>query len=192
MSNDECLMNDEGRMTKAQAPRRSTLACFVRPALAFVIRASSYCHSVPCWPGFDIRHSSWPWPAGGSSLGSLLAARGGVGRRFRGRTGSKAARQELVAMTAEKLEVFDTAARNQMIHAIALILVGLAMRAGGSVDLHADCRRRVSAGHRAVLRMAVCQRAVGQCRPAVIGADRRIVVRRRLGRAGGRRVALAG
>ena len=34
-------------------------------------------------------------------------------------------------MTAEKLEVFDTAARNQMTHAIALVLVGLMVRAGG-------------------------------------------------------------
>jgi uncharacterized membrane protein YgdD (TMEM256/DUF423 family) len=35
-------------------------------------------------------------------------------------------------MTAEQLEVFDTAARNQMIHAIGLILIGLAVRANGS------------------------------------------------------------
>lgn len=33
---------------------------------------------------------------------------------------------------AQKLDVFETAARNQMFHAIGLILVGLAIRAGGS------------------------------------------------------------
>jgi uncharacterized membrane protein YgdD (TMEM256/DUF423 family) len=35
-------------------------------------------------------------------------------------------------MTADKLDVFDTAARNQMIHAIGLILVGLAIGVNGS------------------------------------------------------------
>ena len=71
-------------------------------------------------------------------------------------------------MTAEKLEVFDTAARNQMIHAIALILVGLACRANGSSPCTQIAGVGVSAGHCSVLRLAVCQRAVGQCGVAVV------------------------
>ena len=63
-------------------------------------------------------------------VGSLLAALAVLAGAF----GAHGLKQQVKAgtLTADKLEVFDTAARNQMIHAIALILVGLACRANGS------------------------------------------------------------
>jgi uncharacterized membrane protein YgdD (TMEM256/DUF423 family) len=62
-------------------------------------------------------------------LGAVLAALAVLAGAF----GAHGLKQQVKdgRMTAEKLEVFDTAARNQMIHAIGLILVGLAIR--GSV-----------------------------------------------------------
>jgi uncharacterized membrane protein YgdD (TMEM256/DUF423 family) len=63
-------------------------------------------------------------------VGSLLAAIAVLAGAF-GAHGLKE-RVKNGRMTAEKLEVFDTAARNQMIHAIGLILVGLAIGANGS------------------------------------------------------------
>ncbi|HEX3999974.1 MAG TPA: DUF423 domain-containing protein [Pirellulales bacterium] len=62
-------------------------------------------------------------------VGAVLAAAAVLAGAF-GAHGLKQ-RVKTGLMTAEKLEVFDTAARNQMIHAIGLILVGLALRAGG-------------------------------------------------------------
>jgi len=63
-------------------------------------------------------------------VGSLLAALAVLAGAF----GAHGLKQRVTdgRMTAEKLEVFDTAARNQMIHAIGLILVGLAIGANGS------------------------------------------------------------
>jgi uncharacterized membrane protein YgdD (TMEM256/DUF423 family) len=63
-------------------------------------------------------------------VGSLLAALSVLAGAFAAHGLKQRVRAGL--MTQEKLEVFDTAARNQMIHAIGLVLVGLAMRAGGT------------------------------------------------------------
>ena len=63
-------------------------------------------------------------------VGALLAALAVLAGAF-GAHGLKE-RVKDGRMTAEKLAVFDTAARNQMIHAIGLILVGLAMSGNGS------------------------------------------------------------
>lgn len=58
-----------------------------------------------------------------AALAVLAGAMGAHGLKERVKAGQ---------MTAEHLDVFDTAARNQMIHAIGLILVGLAIRSEGS------------------------------------------------------------
>jgi uncharacterized membrane protein YgdD (TMEM256/DUF423 family) len=63
-------------------------------------------------------------------VGSLLAALGVLAGAYAAH-GLKA-RVKANLMSQEKLEVFDTAARNQLVHAIALVLVGLAVHAGGS------------------------------------------------------------
>jgi uncharacterized membrane protein YgdD (TMEM256/DUF423 family) len=63
-------------------------------------------------------------------VGALLAALGVLAGAF----AAHGLKQQVKAgtLSADKLEVFDIAARNQMIHAIALILVGLACRANGA------------------------------------------------------------
>ncbi len=63
-------------------------------------------------------------------LGALLAAAAVLAGAY----AAHGLKQRVKAgqMTAEKLDVFETAARNQMFHAIGLILVGLAIRAGGT------------------------------------------------------------
>jgi uncharacterized membrane protein YgdD (TMEM256/DUF423 family) len=66
------------------------------------------------------------WIIVGAVLAALAVLAGALGAH-----GLKQ-RVEDGRLTAERLEVFDTAARYQMIHAIGLILVGLAIRGDGS------------------------------------------------------------
>jgi uncharacterized membrane protein YgdD (TMEM256/DUF423 family) len=63
-------------------------------------------------------------------VGAVLAAMAVLAGAF----GAHDLKQQVKAgrLTADRLEVFDTAARNQMTHAIGLILVGLACHAAGS------------------------------------------------------------
>jgi len=62
-------------------------------------------------------------------VGSLLAALSVAVGAF----GAHGLKQELKAgrITPEQFSTFETAARNQMFHSIALVLVGLAVRTGG-------------------------------------------------------------